>query len=226
MSPKLDAELLSVLACPRCKNELALGSDEQGLICEACRLVYPVRKGVPVMLVEEAIPLQGSKSQNLDPDITSGFLGERIVLLIVEGKGKGEKIELDPGTCRAVGRSLDETERTKIFNVDSAITLDEASKKLVMQYVSKMQTKGMKKKESMMGGADLGGFTRGADFQLRDTAVSRLHAMLFCDESGSIGILDLVSKNGTFVNGVEVESKMLKKGDLITLGGAKIRFEV
>ena len=49
--------------------------------------------------------------------------------------------------------------------------------------------------------------------------------MLFYDDSGLVGILDLVSKNGTYVNGAEVESKILKKGDLITVGGTKIRFE-
>ena len=48
---------------------------------------------------------------------------------------------------------------------------------------------------------------------------------IFFDDSGMVGILDLVSKNGTFVNGAEVESKILKKGDLITVGGTKIRFE-
>lgn len=72
---------------------------------------------------------------------------------------------------------------------------------------------------------NLGGFLRGNDIPLKDIAISRLHAMLFYDESGTIGILDLVSKNGTFVNGAEVESKILKKGDLITVGGTKIRFE-
>ena len=124
--------------------------------------------------------------------------------------------------CRAVGRSLDEAERTRIFAVESTVGLDEASKKMVMQYVGKQfQTRGGRK-----GGEEsLGGFERGPDFQIRDLSVSRLHAMIFHDDQGTVGILDLVSKNGTFVNGAEVESRILKKGDLVSIGGTKMRLE-
>ncbi len=50
----LSKELLDILACPRCKGELELLSGESGLICHACRLKYPIRDDIPVMLVEEA----------------------------------------------------------------------------------------------------------------------------------------------------------------------------
>ena len=53
----LNKELLDLLACPRCKGEVTLAPDETGLICAACAVVYPIRDGIPVMLVEEAIPL-------------------------------------------------------------------------------------------------------------------------------------------------------------------------
>ena len=47
-------ELLDILACPACKGEVRLREDRQGVMCPTCRLVYPVRDGIPVMLVEEA----------------------------------------------------------------------------------------------------------------------------------------------------------------------------
>ncbi len=50
----LSKELLDILACPQCKRELVLLPDESGLICQACRLRYPIRDDIPVMLVEEA----------------------------------------------------------------------------------------------------------------------------------------------------------------------------
>lgn len=50
----LSKELLEILACPRCKGEVVLQDDEAGLVCDSCRLVYPVRDGIPVMLVDEA----------------------------------------------------------------------------------------------------------------------------------------------------------------------------
>ncbi len=50
----LSDNLLAILACPRCKGELRYPEDEASLICDACRLSYPVRDGIPVMLVDEA----------------------------------------------------------------------------------------------------------------------------------------------------------------------------
>ena len=62
MSGRLDPELLSILVCPKCKGELDVrrGEDgaEQSLDCLACALSYPVEDGIPVMLIEEARPLE------------------------------------------------------------------------------------------------------------------------------------------------------------------------
>ena len=51
-------ELLDILACPKCKGEVKLSSDNKGLICEACKLVYEIRDDIPVMLIDEAKPLE------------------------------------------------------------------------------------------------------------------------------------------------------------------------
>jgi uncharacterized protein YbaR (Trm112 family) len=47
-------ELLEILVCPICKTPVELKQDENGLRCPACRLVYPIRDDIPVMLVDEA----------------------------------------------------------------------------------------------------------------------------------------------------------------------------
>lgn len=49
--------LLEVLACPVDKAPVVLAADEQSLICQACNRAYPIRDGIPVMLVDEAIEL-------------------------------------------------------------------------------------------------------------------------------------------------------------------------
>ena len=52
-------ELLDILACPRCRAGVALvskPSGKPGLACDPCGVVYPVQEGIPVMLVDEAIP--------------------------------------------------------------------------------------------------------------------------------------------------------------------------
>ena len=221
----LAADLLSILACPKCKGEIKLSGNEKTLVCESCRLVYPIREGIPILLTEEASPVGKTEERMTEPDTSGGPGSQEFVrLVIVEGKDKGTTIELPKGSCRAVGRSLDDLQKTRVFSVESSVSLDDQSKKLVMAYIGKHFRKKGIGDEGPTTGSTIGGFRRGPDFPLADPAVSRLHAMIFCDEGG-VGILDLVSRNGTFVNGVEVESKMLKRGDLITLGATKIRYE-
>lgn len=50
----MDAKLLEILVCPLCKGPLVYRKVEQELICRPCRLGYPVRDGIPVMLEDEA----------------------------------------------------------------------------------------------------------------------------------------------------------------------------
>ncbi|MDH3393964.1 MAG: Trm112 family protein [Desulfobulbaceae bacterium] len=50
----LNKDLLDILACPKCKGEVKLTDNEDGLICDACRLLYEIRDGIPVMLIDEA----------------------------------------------------------------------------------------------------------------------------------------------------------------------------
>lgn len=52
----LSPGLREILVCPRCKGELAATADGRWLTCRPCRLKYPIREGIPVMLVEEAEP--------------------------------------------------------------------------------------------------------------------------------------------------------------------------
>jgi uncharacterized protein YbaR (Trm112 family) len=50
----MDAKLLEILVCPICKGPLLYKKSEQELICRPCRLAYPVKDGIPVMLEDEA----------------------------------------------------------------------------------------------------------------------------------------------------------------------------
>ncbi|MDP8961601.1 MAG: Trm112 family protein [Actinomycetota bacterium] len=50
----LDRDLLDVLICPDCQGDVEYKERRQLIICTACGLQYPVRDGIPVMLVEEA----------------------------------------------------------------------------------------------------------------------------------------------------------------------------
>ena len=49
-----DKKMLEILVCPLTKTTLRYDADKQELISEKARLAYPIREGIPVMLVEEA----------------------------------------------------------------------------------------------------------------------------------------------------------------------------
>jgi len=55
----LNPELLEILACPQCKGDLEYRDQESALLCHSCRLRYRIEDDIPVMLIEEATPIEG-----------------------------------------------------------------------------------------------------------------------------------------------------------------------
>jgi len=53
----ISKELLDILACPKCKGDIYLNNSNDGLICDTCRLEYEIKDDIPIMLIEEAKPL-------------------------------------------------------------------------------------------------------------------------------------------------------------------------
>jgi len=55
----IEKELLEILCCPKCKADVRL--DEEKIVCTSpqCGLRYPIRDGIPVMLIDEAETPQG-----------------------------------------------------------------------------------------------------------------------------------------------------------------------
>jgi len=53
----LSPKLLAILVCPKCKGPLDYHERESSLTCAHCRLRYPVRDDIPIMLLDEATPL-------------------------------------------------------------------------------------------------------------------------------------------------------------------------
>lgn len=63
------------------------------------------------------------------------------------------------------------------------------------------------------------------DYTTKDLAVSKRHFQII-DNGEEIFIVDQKSSNGTFINGKEIKRAVIKKGDIISIGGAGIRIEV
>ncbi len=55
---RIDPKLLEILVCPLTKSTLEYDAAKQELISRAARLAYPIRDGIPIMLPEEARPLE------------------------------------------------------------------------------------------------------------------------------------------------------------------------
>ena len=66
----ISKELLDILACPACAERppVHLAGNEAFLVCERCGRQYPIRDGIPVMLVEEAVMPQKDDSGMTSPD--------------------------------------------------------------------------------------------------------------------------------------------------------------
>lgn len=56
-TPVIDPKLLSVLVCPKTHGKLTFDRANNVLISKKAKLVYPIREGVPILLVDEARPL-------------------------------------------------------------------------------------------------------------------------------------------------------------------------
>ena len=50
----LSQDLLNILACPKCKAPVPLDEGHTGLVCDSCKLLYPIKDDIPVMLIDEA----------------------------------------------------------------------------------------------------------------------------------------------------------------------------
>jgi len=50
----LSPELLAIIVCPACRSRLDYSDERQTLTCTACRRIYPIKDGIPILLVEEA----------------------------------------------------------------------------------------------------------------------------------------------------------------------------
>lgn len=72
MSRKIDPKLLEILVCPLTKGPLRYDAERDELISEKARLAYPVRDGIPIMMVDEARPFDEAES-----DAAAALAGEQ-----------------------------------------------------------------------------------------------------------------------------------------------------
>ncbi len=62
MSRSIDPKLLEILICPLTKTPLRYDAERDELISDKARLAYPIRDGIPIMLPDEARPLEENEA--------------------------------------------------------------------------------------------------------------------------------------------------------------------
>lgn len=50
----ISKDLLDILACPKCKEKVSMNDAGTFLVCERCRLRYPIEDDIPIMLIDRA----------------------------------------------------------------------------------------------------------------------------------------------------------------------------
>jgi uncharacterized protein YbaR (Trm112 family) len=55
---QIDPKLLDILVCPLTKTTLEYDAERQELVSRAAKLAYPIRDGIPIMLPDEARPIE------------------------------------------------------------------------------------------------------------------------------------------------------------------------
>jgi uncharacterized protein YbaR (Trm112 family) len=60
----ISQNLLDIIACPQCKGAVQLTAMQDGLVCQTCQLLYAIRDGIPIMLLDEAKPLEYLRSSS------------------------------------------------------------------------------------------------------------------------------------------------------------------
>lgn len=54
----MDSSLLEIIVCPNCQGRLKLNHDKTELICRFDHIAYPIKDGVPILLIESSRKLQ------------------------------------------------------------------------------------------------------------------------------------------------------------------------
>ena len=57
-SPGFDPKMLEALVCPQCQGRLSYDAERQELVSKSANLAYPIRQGIPIMLIDEARTLE------------------------------------------------------------------------------------------------------------------------------------------------------------------------
>ncbi|MDP2343131.1 MAG: FHA domain-containing protein [Deltaproteobacteria bacterium] len=142
------------------------------------------------------------------------------VFTVVEGSDQGRRFAFTPGSFRVIGRQDGVITGTQAVMRSAVRRLEDEDHDRMAQHLAKRATPGLFGARGAT--AD---FERDDDIDLGDDAVSQTHAMVFCDEAG-LSIVDVASKNGTWINGDRVHESTIVDGDLVRVGETRLSMKL
>ncbi len=151
---------------------------------------------------------------------------KQINISIVSGKQKGETVTLSEGTCKIIGRALDNPNETLYQEKDLILDFLEAEIHKINSFLASFWNSKDKKPTAQKSSSKSlqNPFKRTQDLVLQDIQVSRIHAMVF-NSGGECGIVDLMSKNGSYLGDQRIDMIALENGSIVTIGNTKIKIQ-
>lgn len=141
----------------------------------------------------------------------------RAILTVVDGPNTGDTLSIEFGACRLVGRHLSESE-TAFIDRDGNRVLDQGAADIISKHLKEKAPPVTADEPEFRAEA----YERGGDIILADDSISRAHAMAFFDGAG-LGVIDLASTNGTFVNDERIGAAFVSDGDRIKIGQSEMQ---
>lgn len=214
-------DCLESVACPTCSSKVIL-TKEKVLFCQTCYVGYPMAGDVPDFRAQHVINFKKIAFENKT--------GVRARFVVPAGKSLKDSFELTLGHCLVLGRAarLDPESDITYFGMnETGIALGSHTLQLIEKYLAKSRSlKGQDLPEAPQGlTSSLAGFKRDQDVFLDDKSVSRAHAIFYQDDEG-VFVMDLVSKNGTYLNGREIERARIKHNDVVSLGTVSLKVKL
>lgn len=132
----------------------------------------------------------------------------------VEGPDRGMRYTVEEGTYRVLARAQDDSTSTIQMTPEGDRLLDTEARARAEQLFARHG--GDRSRTAFR--------KRGPDIVLKDGSVSRTHALIFVDKD-AVSVADLMSTNGTRVNGAGISDVDVREGDVIHLGKTRLRVE-
>lgn len=216
-------DCLDAVACPSCGTRVIL-TKERILFCQQCCVGYPVQGEVP--------DFRSPSTLNFKKMVVETQQGVTAQFIVPQGKAIRDSVELKKDHCLVFGRATrmdGDSDITYVGLNETVINLNTHTLQLIEKFLSQSRPVKSGGPKALAGlplnqVQSLGGFIRNTDIFLDDRSISRAHAVFYHDGE-DVWVLDLVSKNGTYVNGREVERAKLKHNDVVSLGtvGVKVK---